>query len=274
MRKLIYVMVTLFLLGCSSDTITNDVQNLERGRGKGKKPKVALLTIPQSEPSNTTQAITNVMLDPVEYLGELPTDDNGGLVDWDSDGQVDDLIVVEQRCYFPRTFTRVYALIDGVNEQLINNSIAFGAELLGFDDVNGDGLQDIIWAGGNHYRYNSLVFGQSDEQYSPYNVGYNSIQEEPTPLADLVSQLTLAQSVNNPDYVRWDLGSQYDAYVFHVVARRFEQLNDSVPQVTQTHTYGEWGIYAPSMFQGGGLFEIEFTNLGEDCTPITINFEL
>lgn len=264
MKKLIYVMVAFLMFGCSTDNILKTEQTLERG--KGKKERVALLTLPQG--SISSMAVTNVMRDPIEYTGELPATDNGGFVDWDNDGQVDDLIVLEQRCYFPRTFTDVVCYYNGTDRQVINNSIAFGAVLLGFDDVDNDGDQDIIFEGGNHYLYNQ------GETYSQYNVGLNELAEEPTPLADLVSSLTLTSSVANPDFVRWDLGGQYEGYVFHVVWFEVDVNGNVISPYYQTHTYGEWGIYAPNTLLPNANYIIRFTNLGEDCSDVDINFSL
>lgn len=236
--------------------------------GKGRKPRVLQLGLPL-ESLITTQDVTNVMLDPVEYTGVLPTDNNGGLVDWDGDGLEDDLIEYHTRCYFPRSFASVTVSIDGENPRVINNSIAFGATLLGFVDADNDGDMDIIWEGGNHYRYNSETFGTADETYSQYNVGYNTFAEEPTPLADLVASLVVEQSVNNPNFVRWDLGPQYDAYIFHVKWHEIDTVGNVISPYYQTHTYGEWGIEA-SYFGPGQTWVITFSNVAEPCDDVSI----
>lgn len=270
MKKIIYLLTVFLILGCSTDVVDNNTQ--ERGNGKGKKPRVALLTIPDDAFASRLAA-TNVMLDPVEYTGELPTDDNGGLVDWDNDGLTDDLIVYSWDCYFPRSFAKVHVYIDGTEEILINNSIAYGATLLGFADVDNDGDQDIIWQGGNHYKYNSETFGTSDEVYSPYNVGYNTIAEEPAPLGDLVGALQLTQSDNNPNFIRWDLGQQYEAYVFHVMWYEVDATGAVISPYYQTHTYGEWGIEA-NYFQPGTSWVIKFSNVADGCEDVFVNFSL
>lgn len=246
----------------------------KRPPGKGKI-RVAWLSLP-SEPQLSTDAITNVMLDPVEYSGALPTDNNGGFVDWDGDGLSDDYIEYNWRCYYPRSFAWVDVYIDnGETPLTINNSIAFGAELLGFDDVNGDGTQDAIWQGGNHRKYNPDDNGLI-EPYSEYNVGFNIIGEEPTPLDILFSELSISVSVNNPDFVRWDLGDQYEGYVFHVYWREVDPVTlEPIPTSVgwQTLTYGDWGI-GMSHLTPGATFLLRATNLGDDCSDIIIYFTL
>lgn len=235
---------TLMPVGINEDgsfifpTMDNNVQSRPNGKGKGKKDRVLLLGF--DEPTVSSFAVINAMQTPVSieslnYTLPANLSDNGGFTDWDGDGLSDDYIEYNFDCYFPRSFAHVKVYIDGQGSgQIINNSIAFGATLLGFDDVDGDGDQDIIWEGGNHYLYNQ------GETYSQYNVGLNNLQEEPTPLSTLLNNLVVLQSVNNPDFIRWNLGEQYEGYVFHVYIEPVTP-GDFVP--FQTHTYGEWGIY-------------------------------
>lgn len=245
----------------------------------GKKPKVVELK--PALPDFQSRLTTNIMLDPVTLpdLDFIPADNNNGYVDWDNDGFDDDLLEIHWRCYFPRSFAWVTVAIDGQNPIMINNSIAYGAVLLGFNDVDGDGDQDVILQGGNNYKFNPDDNGLI-ESYSEFNVGYNTVGETPLPLVEIIDALQVVQSVNNPDFVRWDLGhfidgvSQYEGYVFHVYWREIDPVTgEFIPTVPgyQTHTYGEWGISSSHLPNGagpnGGSILLRITNVDEVSTP-------
>lgn len=262
MRKLIYVMVAFFLVGCSSDTI--DVQNLERnnGKGKGKKEKVLHFAIP-NEPTNTTFAIGRIAEYGGTYLGELPN--NYGQVDWDNDGTLDDVTLVGDEF-----------LVNGV---VVCNTLQTAYDINGFTDVDGDGYQDIIvsygdlncyntvtppadWVSGAAYnigdkvRYypggcclityycleahtGSTINPEDDSRWRrAYNVLYNREGEYPTPIADLLESLVIVSTPqgNGLDRITWDIGEEYQCFNFHVW-----YIVNGVP-FAQTNSYGEFGI--------------------------------
>lgn len=258
----------------------NLARNNGNGKGGGKKVRAVKLS-PQSEPGFATQAITNVMRDPVTipdtYTQPLPEPiGQFAVVDWNGDG-IDDEFEIHTKCYWPRSFSWVT-----VNGETINNSIAVGASILGFDDVNGDGTLDVLLAGGNHRQYNAIdginngpTEGEITEPYSPYNVGYNVVDETPSSIASLLDELVVVQDVNNPDFVRWDLGhfingvSQYEAYAFHVMWREVDPVTlEFIPGTLylQTVTYGEWGIGSSALPVSGTVW-FRFTNADYTVNP-------
>lgn len=258
-----FLISLMFIVGCGTDEIetfdSSDEKTTLTGivkRGKPvKAPKRVILLQPTVDNINE---VGNIMLEPTEYTGSLPTDDNGGLVDWDGDGQVDDLVFLENRCYFPKTFVEAKVLLNGTDEKIVSYQVRYPAIILGFDDVNGDGTQDVILQGGNPNRYNQ------GEEYSTYNVAYNVEDQYPISLEEIIASLEPTNSVNNPQWIQWDLSDYgYDAHPFHV------RLNGPNLVNTQTSTYGEWGYYCKNEDLDGA--SLEFTNVGEDCTNVTVN---
>lgn len=283
--KMILMLILILGFSCNAPELETEAQLTEvNAKGQKGKKKVAKRTInfEPATPLVNARAVNNnevgrIMLEPTDYTGELPLDNNGGLVDWDNDGQADDLIVIENRCFFPRTFSTVSVLLNGTDKKVISYSTAFGATVLGFSDVDNDGFQDIIFEGGNHYFYNGSTYGETFtpiDSYSQFNVGYNREGQYPLSLKEIIESLEITSVDPNPEAITWDL-SEYgiEAYPFHI---RVVEISTGFS--VQTTTYGEWGFYnfspTGNNIKPGEPYILRFTNLGDNCTDIDVEFSI
>lgn len=292
--------MALVVLSCSTN---NDIQTADLKGGNGKHR--TLMFRPEANTA-LRLATGRIMEEPVEYTGDLtgiePT------VDWDNDGTIDNF-QVNERCYFPRTFQDIT-----VNGTPINYSATYKTNIVGFKDVDGDGYKDAIMRGGRSIAYNdpneplntapywdettSYNVGDYVRIYeqccapttyyctvantgvepnpdSPFwryalNVGYNR-EGTVTPLKDIVQSLVISSSANNPNYIQWDL-SDYGIhnFTFHVYL-----IDKTSAQATvQTTTYGEWGFYTGGRLIPGDVYVLRFTNLGDDCSDVDVEFSL
>lgn len=260
MKKLFLLILSLVVLSCTTETVTNDITtadakaNVER-KGKGKPQRAVYLK--PSLISNLRAFNGRIMEEPVTYTGDtlnLPQ-----TIDFDNDGTLDEVTIV-QKCFFPRTFLEIV-----VNGEVVNYSTNYGAKVLGFKDVNLDGFTDIIFEGGNSYAYND------GEIYSQYNVGYN-VEGSATPLKDIIQSLVIDTSDPNPEYIKWDLSAHgINHFAFHV--KLYNKNNNDGYGIQQTHTYGEFGFYSLNRLTVGETYILEFTNL-DDCSSIIVEFTL
>jgi len=301
--------MVLLIVSCTNEPIefeTADAKaNIERGKpaDKGKREKSVYLKAFK----NTNEYLSfngRVMSEPVEYTGDLT--DIDPTVDWDKDG-VEDELVVNQRCYFPRTFQNIT-----INGEVINYSATFKSLIIGYKDVDGDGYKDAIMRGGRSIAYNDpstfvsywnettaynvgdyvkvyeqccapttyycmvantgeLPSSESTSWRLAMNVGYN-VEGEAIPLKDIIQSLVITNVDPNPEFVKWDL-SEYgiNNFTFHV---RLLSSTDPTFVGSQTTTYGEFGYYSKDRLTQGETYIIRFTNLGDDCTDIDVEFTL
>ena len=54
----------------------------------------------------------------------------------------------------------------------------------------------------------------------------------------------------------------------------FNKNNNDGYAIQQTHTYGEFGFYSLDRLTVGETYILRFTNLGDDCTDIDVEFTL
>lgn len=232
------------------------------GKGKPKgnvgKPQRTINFKPSINSPVGYLQTTRIMEEPVAYTGALPTEQT---VDWDNDGILDE-VILNQRCYFPRTFVEVF-----VNGEVVSYNVSYYARIIGFTDVDADGFTDIIFEGGNSRDYNN------GEAHSQYNVGFNRSGASPTSLKDIVQSLVISSADTNPDYIKWDLSAYgYNHFTFHVFL--FNKTQNDGYALTQTTTYGEWGFYSAGRIIVGDVYVLRFTNLGDDCSDIEVEFTL
>lgn len=264
MKKLLLLALIMLTLSCSNDTIetneTNenlDNQTFEKGKPAPKKRNIVLT--PTAVNNNT---IGRIMQTPVEYTGDLPITDNGGLVDWDNDGTIDDQIVINTRCYFPKTFTEISVFLNGTDEHIINYSSRFGTTVLGFVDADNDGDMDVIFEGGNPYCYND------GGVFSQYNVGYNVEGQYPLSTKDILTNMVVTSVAKNPNNLIWDLSAYgYECYTFHVYF-----FNKDLKDYRQTTTYGEWGFFFNKKLTSGDTYVLRFTNVEDNCENLEVEF--
>lgn len=257
-KTFMLILFSLLLFGCSTETMEVQEENsslLSKGKPVDKESTRIVLLKPTIQNNNE---VGRIMLEPIEYTGELPINDNGGLVDWDGDGFVDDLVIITHECYFPRTFAKTSVFIDGINEKVIHYNGQIG-EILGFKDVDNDGDMDVIFYKGNPRRYNE------GEEFSYYNVGLNVEGQYPLPLKDIIQSLEVVQTHNKPEWIKWDLSDYgYEATPFYVASNG-----------VSTGTYGEWGLVGSSFgFKGGNTYTLRFANLDDNCGDILVDFTI
>lgn len=247
MKKLLLFLSILLIFGCSTevDSVKQDAVIEAAAKGKPTKAQKTILLKPTVVNNNE---VGNIMLNPVEYTGTLPAETN--IVDWDGDGQVDDIVEYSWRCYFPRTFGEVRVLLNGTDEVLVNITVGYGLNIYGFDDVNNDGTQDIIfWRYSRDADYNLITV---------YSVGYNVQGQYPLPLADIIGSLEVFESDRNPERVLWDL-SDYgiDYMVFHVYVH---SLQTGI--YVQSHRDGAEGMpLRDKNVRSGDIFQLQFSNV-------------
>jgi hypothetical protein len=254
MKKLILMMTALIMIGCTVPETevlsTVDAKaNIER---KGKKERgiymKPLIT------SNQRLAANRVVSELEPYNGDFNLSET---VDFDNDG-VNDEVTINQKCYFPRTFANIT-----VNGEIVSYNIQFNAVILGYQDVNNDGFTDIIFEGGKSIAYNH------GETYSEFNVGYN-LSGQATPLKDVVQSLVITSVDPNPEFIRWDLSEfGYNNFTFHVFL-----FNKSLNDYEQTTTYGEFGFYYKDKIIQGDVYILRFTNLGDNCSSVDVEFSI
>ena len=253
MRKLMYLMIGLFILSCSTEQ-TEEFAIADLKANKAKPQRSVYL-----KPSiNNLRAFNGrILQEPVEYTGDFDLSD---VIDFDNDG-VTDNVVLNQRCYFPRTFVEVL-----VNGEVVSYSVSYSAKILGFKDVNLDGFTDVVFEGGSANAYNN------GEAYRPYNVAYN-VEGNVIPLKDIVQSLVITSVDPNPEYIKWDL-SEYGIHNFTFHVFLFNKNLSDAYGYEQTHTYGEFGFYSLNRITVGQVYVLRFTNLGDDCTSIDVEFTL
>ena len=250
------MLIAMVLFSCSNEQ-TEQLQTADAkaNLNKGKKQRSVYLKAFRQD-NQRTALNGRVVSEPVEYTGALDYDD---FIDWDNDGTNDEVVLV-QRCYFPRTFVEVT-----VNGTPVGYAVSYYAKILGFKDVDGDGFKDIIFEGGNPWAYND------GEAYSPINVGYN-VAGDAVPLKDIVQSLVIDATDPNPEYIKWDLSAYgIHNFSFHV---RLLGKTDTTLLGSQTTTYGEWGYYSFNKLTQGETYILRFTNLGDDCSEIDVEFTL
>lgn len=227
--------------------------------------KVALLT-PTAVNTNPTGRI---MAEPENYYGELPIDNNGGYTDWDGDGLEDDLVLKQQDCYFPKSKGWIEVWIDGdiANKVIVSYAVRRSASIIGFVDVDGDGLKDVIMSYAKYYPYNN-VGGYTS---SVYHYGLNVSGQYPLSPGEILSSLELTSlpNGNGPlDKIKWDLsGYGLTNYAMHM------WFGAAGLGYAQTQSYDDWGLPGSYFFRGE-LNEIRFANEDDGCEDITIEFQL
>lgn len=284
MKTHILVLAALLIMGCSTENleifeqdalVTADAKaNIEKGKpntngnGNGQRKVMKLTASNETFRIANTNEIGRIMKTP-EALPEgfvLPTDDNGGYVDWDNDGEADDLIVITDDCYWPMTKVTISVFLNGTDEHAINYNSRFYTELLGFADVNSDGFMDIILYGGNSNDYNN------GEPYSYYNVGYNVEGQYPLPTKDILMGLQPSTQTRNVNYLVWDIREfGYEHYSFHV--HLFEGTVFGEGEVMgQIPTYGEHGFPIPFPLTPGQLYTLRFEKMNDNCEYLDVTF--
>jgi len=120
-----------------------------------------------------------------------------------------------------------------------------------------------------------MLFSCSTEQVIQKSLllGYNRAGEFPLSLAEIVKSLVITSVDLNPEFIKWDLSAfGYHNFTFHVFLYN-KTLSDGYGY-TQTTTYGEFGFHTKDRIILGDDYEMDFTNLGPDCTPVKVTFKL
>lgn len=254
MKKLLLLLLFLAFSCSTNDTIKTEIVEDTTTFAKGKPtiPKKKSLVIAPT--IINTNAVGRIMEQPVDYTGTLPVDDNGGLVDWDNDGNVNDLVII--------TSNGVSVLLNGTNEFTINYSIRRGAILLGFIDVDNDGDMDIITKGGNPNCYDGVIgdLSDTDRPSSTYNVGYNVVGQYPLPTGDILNSMVVREvekgKINN---IKWDLSTfGYECNVFSIDLWEGDGLFPGTKYFGNWPGYGEWGFYNSDGFKKNTVYTLRF----------------
>ena len=274
------MLVALALFSCSNEQadefLTADAKlNVQR-----LPKKTNIILRPTAVNSNP---IGNIMqpLAPLPDGIELPADNNGGLVDWDGDGQIDDLVTQEQSCNAPYRQSIFYVYLNGTDKHAINYTSG-KATILGFADVNGDGTMDIITEWGRPTNYNAEVdiygnYTVIDGNYqfgtlSQYNVGYNVIGRYPLSTAEILSSMEVSEvEKGQPNNLVWDLSDYgYEDYTFYVDFWEGNDIGDG-KYYGQTWTYGYWGFYFDDRLTKGQTYTISFRYM-DNCERLDVSF--
>lgn len=291
MKKiLLFLLLSIFLIiGCTSDSLTPDLQTADLKTPRVPKKTSIVLAPPVNLPNNNE--VGRIMATLQEYDGELPTDEitnvswglpeypnynqgTSGVVDWDQNG-VNDIVSVLR---VGRTFWSDYKVtvkLNGSNEEIGINYNIQGGKLLGFKDVNNDGFPDIIMEYGKPNCYDGVIGDLSDTEQtkSRYNVGYNISGQYPLTTLEIVSSMVVRDvpkgRINN---VKWDLSEYgYGCYVFYLDLLEGTSWETMTDYFGNWPGYGEWGFYNSDGLTKNTVYTLRFRYL-DNGEAYNLNF--
>lgn len=263
-KKVMFIFLLLMVGACSTEPVEQTVSETAFKGKPEKAQKVALLT-PTVE---NTNPVGRIMLEPENYEGALPTFVDA-YTDWDLDGLADDLVVIQNSCYFPKSVGWVEVWIDGniANKVIVSYAVRWSTQLVGFADVDNDGDEDLILQNAKYYPYNHV----GEYTATPYHVGLNEAGQYPLKPGVVLESLAVQElpNGNGPiDKIKWDLsGYGLTNYPVHVFFGAVGQINP------QTQTYGEWGLPG-DYFERNAQNRMRFSNELEGCEDAELFFDL
>jgi hypothetical protein len=272
MKKLLIILSTILIFACSpiaEETIIQEVQTEAQLKGPKPPKKTSIVITPTIE---NTNSVGRIMETPVDYNGTLPADDNGGLVDWDNDGDIDDLIVITREF----NHTTVSVLLNGTEEIAINYSSS-NATLLGFIDANNDGYMDVITEYGNPNCYDGTIGDLSDIERpaNQYNVGLNVEGQYPLSRTEILSgPIDIFVPNGKVNNIKWDLSDYgFECYQFRLEVFGPDYPNDGNDYFGMWTGYGEWGYWTGNRLKKNKTYRIDFRDI-DNGNAVTIEFEI
>ena len=272
MKKVLILLLTFLVFACTTDNLGVDQDAItQEAQLKGPKPpkKKSVVLTPTIV---NTNPIGRIMETPVDYNGTIPTDNNGGLVDWDNDGNVDDLIVINREF----NHTTVSVFLNGTDEIAINYSSS-NATLLGFIDVNGDGYMDVITEYGNPNCYDGTIGDLSDIERpaNQYNVGYNVEGQYPLSRTEILSgPIDIFVPNGKINNIKWDLSDYgFECYRFRLEVFGPNYPGDGSDYLGMWSGYGEWGFWTGNSLKKNKIYTIYFRDI-DNGNAVGIEFEI
>jgi len=285
MKKLLLFLSILLVFGCSTDEAVQspaeaELQTASMRLLQPRLPKRTNIILRPTAVNNNP--VGRYMETPIPYDGILEVIPSDGLVDWDNDGDLD-LITQEYGCETAFRQYVFYVSIDqDPNQKVAICYTASRATILGFEDVNGDGYQDVLLYGGKTRAYNAEldIYGNYTiennsyvfEPVSYFNVGINTEGQYPLSTTEILASMEVSEVENGqPNNLVWDLSAYgYHAYTFYVDFWEGQNIGDG-QYYGQTWTYGFWGFYFNDRLARNQEYTISFRYM-DNCDRLNVTF--